>query len=157
LNGRNQIVSDGLLLMIVGGLGVYLRSLPLALWEWLSNQSTLTMTVTDDDEAFVWVNEWFLEQNFARKIRRVDIDTTLRRERPALLPAEGKHWFWFRGRPFCVQLYRSQETRRWSRRQYEQLTLRTFGRSQEFLKQFVDEVVASHARIVAAKSSLYIR
>jgi len=59
LNGQHQFASDGLLLMVVGGLGVYMRAIPLRIWEWFVGQTTMTITVKDDDAAFVWVKEWF--------------------------------------------------------------------------------------------------
>jgi hypothetical protein len=79
----------GVLLMIVGGLSVYLRAAPERLWQWLEGQTTMIITVKDDDAAFVWVQEWFLEQKFLKRIRRVDLDTTLRNERIAMIPAPG--------------------------------------------------------------------
>ena len=59
LAGQNQFASGGLLLMIVGAIGVYLRSLPMRLCSWLIYQTTMVLTVTDDDTAFDWVKEWF--------------------------------------------------------------------------------------------------
>jgi chaperone BCS1 len=59
--GQNQFASGGLLLMVIGGLSVYLRAIPEKLWEWFVLQSTMMITVKDDDAAFVWVKEWFLE------------------------------------------------------------------------------------------------
>jgi ATP-dependent 26S proteasome regulatory subunit len=32
----------------------------------------MIITVKDDDAAFVWVNEWFLEQKFLARIRRLE-------------------------------------------------------------------------------------
>jgi chaperone BCS1 len=93
LSGHNQFASGGLLLMIIGGLSVYLRAIPQQIWEWLVEQTTLMITVKDDDAAFVWVKEWFLEQKFLKRIRRVDLDTAMRNERVALIPAPGRHWF----------------------------------------------------------------
>lgn len=46
--------------MILGGIGVFLRSLPVRLWGWMVSQSTMIITIKDDDEAFQWVKEWFL-------------------------------------------------------------------------------------------------
>jgi chaperone BCS1 len=74
LSGQHQFASDGLLLIIVGGLGVYMRAIPQRLWEWFVGQTTLIITVKDDDAAFVWVKEWFLEQKFLTRSRRVDVD-----------------------------------------------------------------------------------
>src|SRR5262245_54504054 len=95
LSGNNQFATGGLLLMIIGGLGVYMRAVPERLWEWLVYQTTMMVTVKDDDAAFVWVKEWFLEQEFITRIRRVDLDTTFRGETLRLIPAPGWHWFWY--------------------------------------------------------------
>jgi len=143
--------------MIVGGLGVYMRAIPQKLWGWFVGQTTMMITVKDDDAAFVWVKEWFLEQKFLTRIRRVDLDTTLRREQLALTPAQGLHWFWYSGRPFNVELYRSEDTRGWSAKRTEWLTFRTIGRSQSFLQKFVAEIVECHRQSAALISSLYLR
>ena len=96
---------------MIGGLGVYLRAVPETLWDWLVSQTTMMITVMDDDGAFVWVKEWLLEQNFLKRIRRVDLDTTIRADTMCLIPAPGWHWFWHGGRPFTVYFYRSSDVR----------------------------------------------
>jgi mitochondrial chaperone BCS1 len=155
LAGQNQLASGGLLLMIIGGLGVYLRAVPERIWYWFKNQTTMMITVKDDDVAFVWVKEWFLEQKFLRRIRRVDIDTTVRGEKVSLIPAPGQHWFWHAGRPFVVDFYRKEDTKGWQHRRLEWLTFRTMGRRQEFLRQFVAEVAESHRRKSGVQSWLH--
>ncbi|MGC1450401.1 MAG: AAA family ATPase [Candidatus Sulfotelmatobacter sp.] len=154
LSGQNQFASGGLLLMLVGGLGVWLRAIPLKAWEWFVEQTTMMITVKDDDVAFVWVKEWFLEQHFLKRMRRVDLDTTLRAERVALIPAPGLHWFWYGGRPFQVWFSRSENTRERAARRLESLTFRTVGRSQSFLKRFVDDVVRCHLKRLGVQSWL---
>lgn len=153
--GQNQFASGGLLLMIIGGIGVYLRALPLRAWYWLIDQTTMTLTVKDDERAFVWVKEWFLEQKFLKRMRRVDLDTTLRGAGTALIPAPGRHWFWYAQRPFWVWFSRSEDTKGWAPRRIESLTFRTMGRDQAFLKSFVDEIVACHKKKVRLSSYLY--
>jgi mitochondrial chaperone BCS1 len=91
LSGHNQFASGGLLLMILGGLGVYLRAVPESLWEWFVSQTTMMITVKDDDAAFEWVKEWFLEQGFLKRIRRLDLDTSIRGKSLAMIPAPGRH------------------------------------------------------------------
>ena len=103
-SGQNQFASGGLLLMIVGSVGVFLRSLPSRLWNWVESQATMMVTVKDDDAAFKWVKEWFIEQPFLKRVRRVDLDTALRGAQLAMIPAPGRHWFWHRGRPIWVWL-----------------------------------------------------
>jgi chaperone BCS1 len=157
LSGRNQFASDGLLLILAGGLGVYLRAVPEKLLEWCVNQITLSITVKDDDVAFVWVKEWLLEQKFLKRVRRVDMDTTLRREQqPALIPAPGYHWFWWGRRPFRVAFSRSEDKRGWSVKRIEMLTFRTVGRRQAFLKTFVQQIVECHERNTRARSFLFV-
>ncbi len=123
--------------MLIGSVGVFLRSLPEHLWELLVRQTTMTITIKDDDAAFQWVKEWFLEQNFLSVVRRVYLDTTLRGAEMALILAPGTHFFWYESRPFCVRFLRSEETKGKSQRRLESLSFQTFGRKQLFLKSFV--------------------
>src|ERR1700751_5224511 len=85
LTGQNQFASGGLLLMIIGGISVYLRAVPMKIWAWVVDQTTMSITIKDDDAAFRWVKEWFLEQQFLKRVRRLDLDTSPRRDRGALL------------------------------------------------------------------------
>jgi len=142
--------------MIIGGISVYVRALPMKLWYWIVEQTTMMITVKDDDAAFAWIKEWFLEQSFLQRIRRVDLDTTLRGQGTALIPAPGCHRFWHAGRPFWVWFSRSEDTKGWTPRRIESLTFRTIGRKQIFLKQFADEIVACHKRKEKMTSYLYL-
>ena len=155
LTSQNQFASGGLLLMIVGAIGVYLRSLPMRLCSWVIYQTTMVLTVTDDNTAFEWIKEWFLEQKFLKRVRWLDLNTSLRGEEAALIPAPGKHRFWYSGRPFWVWFSRKDETQGWTPRRLESLTFRTIGRDPEFLKKFVREVVACHKRKIGLASYLY--
>jgi chaperone BCS1 len=155
LHGQNQFASGGLLLMLIGAIGAYLRSIPEKLWYWIGSQTTMMITVKDDDAAFVWVKEWFLDQKFLKRVRRIDLDTTLHSERVALIPAPGLHWFWYAGRPFQVWFSRSENTKERTARRMESLTFRTIGRKQAFLRQFVDDVVRNHHQRRGIQSWLY--
>jgi chaperone BCS1 len=156
LNGQNQFASGGLLLMIIGGIGVFLRQLPLRCWSWIVEQTTMTVTVKDDDVAFHWVKEWFLEQDFLKRIRRVDLDTTLRGQGLAMIPAPGRHWFMYQRRPFWIWFYRSDSTKERTQRRMESLTFSTVGRDRDFLKGFVADVVACHQRKLRTASYLHV-
>lgn len=156
LTGRNEFASGGLLLMIIGGVSVWLRAIPEKLWQWFVRQTTMMITVKDDDAAFIWVKEWFLEQKFLKRIRHLDLDTTLRNERIAMIPAPGKHWFWFGDRPFEVWFSRTDNTRERGGRRVESLTFRTFGRDRAILQRFVDDVVQCHIRRQGVQSYLYV-
>lgn len=157
-NGQNQFAAGGMLLMVIGGIGVYLRQIPERFWGWLVAQTTMMVTVKDDDAAFVWVKEWFLEQEFVNRIRRVDLDTTLRNEELSLIPAPGRHWFWYRGRPFLVWFYRSEDKKAagWTQRRTESLTFRTLGRDRKFLQKFVEDIGECHRQRTKMASFLYV-
>jgi len=156
LSGQNQFASGGLLLMIIGGVAAYLRQVPLQALAWVRGQATMMITVKDEDVAFAWVKEWFLEQKFLRHVRRLDLDTTLRSDNLALIPAPGKHWFWRAGRPFIVYFSRTDDTRGWTARRVESLTFLTLGRDQAVLRQFVDEIIQCHVKNIQARSSLFV-
>ena len=156
LTGQNQFASGGLLLMVIGGLSVWLRALPKSLWSWIVRQTTLTVYVKDDDAAFTWVKEWFLEQEFLKRIRILDLDTTLQGSRFALVPAPGRHWFWREGRPFFVYFSRSDDSKGWTPKRTEQFAFQTVGRDHALLKEFVDEVASCHRKRIGVTSSLYI-
>lgn len=156
LKGQNDFASGGLLLMIIGAVSVWLRTIPATVWDWLVHQATMTITVKDDDAAFVWVKEWFLDQEFLKRVRRVDLDTTLRNERVAMIPAPGKHWFWYEGRPFEVWFWRTDNTRERMGRRVESITFRTIGRNRAVLQKFVEEIVKSHLKRQGVQSYLYV-
>jgi mitochondrial chaperone BCS1 len=155
LTGQSAFASGGLLLMIIGGLSVYLRAVPERLWQWIVGQTTMMITVKDDDAAFVWVKEWFLEQGFLKRIRRLDLDTTLRNERIAMIPAPGLHWFWYGSRPFQVWFSRTESEHERMSRRMESFTFRTLGRKRVFLQGFVDDVLRCHVRRQGVQSRLY--
>jgi len=155
LSGGNDFASGGLLLMIIGGVSVWLKAIPARFWDWIVFQATMVVTVKDDDAAFIWVKEWFLEQKFLKRIRHLDLDTTLRNERIAMIPAPGKHRFWYRGRPFEVWFSRTENTHERMGRRVESFTFRTVGRDRAVLQYFVDDLVQCHLRREGVYSYLY--
>jgi mitochondrial chaperone BCS1 len=156
LGGQNQFASGGLLLMLIGSIGVFVRTLPGRLWDWLVAQTTMSITVNDDDEAFTWVKEWFLEQEFLKRIRNVDLDSSLRGSEVALIPAPGTHRFLRGRRPYLVSFHRTLDTKGRSQRRIESLMFKTIGRNQRIIKEFVAEVVACQHRKRCTSSYLYL-
>lgn len=156
LSGQNQFASGGLLLMMIGAIGAYMRAIPARIWHWFVDQTTMSITVKDEDAAFHWVKQWFAEQKFLKRVRRVDLDTSVRSEKLALIPAPGRHWFWYRSRPFRVDFYRSEETRGWTPKRSESFWFRTLGRDQSLLKAFVNEISSCHKKHQQVQSRLYV-
>ncbi len=73
-----------------------------------------------------------------------------------MIPAPGKHWFWFGRRPFEVWFSRTENTHERSGRRVESLTFRTFGRNRDSLQRFVDDVVQCHTKRQGVQSYLYV-
>jgi len=117
-----------------------LRTVPLTSWRWIVRQTTMMTKVNDEDAALTWVKEWFLAQEFLKKIRHLDLETKIRGERVEMIPVPGRHWFWHGGRPFIIYFYRSEDKKHGSYSRSEELTFPTIDRNQEFLKRFVDEI-----------------
>jgi len=156
LMSSNQFASGGLLLMLVGAVSVWLRAVPERVWHWIVRQTTMVITVKDDDDAFIWVKEWFLEQAFLKRVRHVDLDTSLRGEKLAMLPAPGKHWFWFDGWPFEVWFSRSEGRGESIKRNVESFTFRTPGRNRSILERFVRAIAECHNRKMGIQSYLWV-
>ena len=118
---------------------------------------TMMITVTDDDAAFVWVKEWFLRaKKFLKRIRRVDLDTTMRNERIALIPAPGLHWFWYGGRPFQVWFSRTEETNgNGLPGGSDHSVFVLLAESVRFLQRLTDDVVQCHLKRLGVRSYLY--
>ncbi len=152
----NQFTASGLILVLFGGLIAYLKAVPEYLWAWLLRQTTVLITVKDDDPAFDWTKEWMIRQSFIKKVRRVDLNSTLRGLELSLMPAPGKHLFWHHGRPFWLDFTRSSETKgTWEAKRAEAFSFTTIGRNRAILERFVNEVLASHYESKNSRSDLY--
>lgn len=152
----NQFTYGGALLVLMGGIMTQLKEVPKSIWELFVRQTTVTVTVKDDDPAFDWVKEWMLKQPFIKTIRRVDLDSSIKGEILSLIPAPGEHLFWRDSRPFWVHFIRSDEAKGqgWGARRAESFLFRTPGRKQAILEKFVKEVVETHHSLT--KSKLFI-
>jgi chaperone BCS1 len=152
----NQFTGTGLLLIIAGGFVAEFRTVPVVIWKWIVKQTTTTITVVDTDPAFNWTKEWMLGQEFTKKLRRVDLDSTIRGRLLSLLPAPGDHLFWRHGRPFWLIFRRSDEKRggRWSRD--ESFEFQTIGRNPAVLTQFVRELLEAQLEGAKQEAGLYV-
>jgi mitochondrial chaperone BCS1 len=157
LLSSNQFAQGGILLMALGGALAYLRSVPLWCWYKLKDQVTISITITDDVDAYKWLRRWFSQRPNTKRIRRVDIHTTNQGE-TLITPAPGGHWTWYRGRPVHFEFMRSSEsqTNVYNQKRKESVTFRTIGRNQQFVRDFMKEVEAAWKQVYSAKPSLYV-
>jgi chaperone BCS1 len=153
----NQFTYGGMIVVVMGAVMAYLREVPKFIWEFIVRQTTITVTVKDDDPAFDWVKEWILQQKFMKKIRRVDLDSSIKGKLLALLPAPGTHLFWRNRRPFWIHFTRSEDKKgSWEAKRAETLRFVTIGRKQATLEKFVAEIIEAHQHVAKGLSKLYL-
>lgn len=155
-NLNSLLGSNFTILMLLGAVLVYLKALPTMIWDWFLIQTTMTITVVDDDNSFEWVKEWFLKQPFGKKVRRVNLDSSAEKNGIGVLPAPGAHWFWYKKRLYRFDFHRSTETKGWSPKRAETFFFRTFGRDRKVLEQLVVDITQAHRECIRESNVLYL-
>ncbi len=142
LHGQNQFASGGLLLMVIGGIAAYFKGMPKAVYEFIVKQITITMSITDDHNAFEWVQWWFQNREYTQRMRNVDAFTPNMQGKYSTLlkPAPGQHWFFYKKRPLFIAFSRANEKKGWNSRREESYVLWTYGRDQKYLKDILSEI-----------------
>lgn len=159
----NQFATGLGLTAILGGLMYQLKTLPLHLWNLLLWATTMELSVSDRDQAYVWLDKWLAAQPYTKKAKKVmlksfdiegsegDADRTW-----ILTPGAGQHWFWWRGR--IIHINRESETSKNGNKAggilggtrkgqtLEKLHFRVLGRSQTILRQLIEESQATVAQ-----------
>jgi mitochondrial chaperone BCS1 len=157
-HNQNQFASGGLLLMVIGGIAAYLRSIPLQIWKWCKRQTTMSMTITDNSAAFSWFKWWFQTHPKCGKIRQVDAYTPYSSgETRALLgPAPGHHWVWYKKRPIWIEFTRTVEKQVFGSSRTESFTITTVGRDQQFLRDLLQSLCETHKELTKDKPRLHV-
>ena len=135
LSSNNQFASGGMLLMLIGGVLAFLKGIPAKLLRWFLDQTTMSMTIIDEVEAFTWVKWWFQSQSYGKRTRRVDVYCPWFNNRNIALftPAPGFHWFLYKKRPIWINLTRTEDKKNsgYHTTRAESMVIGTFGRNQK--------------------------
>lgn len=145
IHNQNQFASGGIFLMVIGSIGALLRKIPSKIWYWMIHQTTVTLTLTDDQRAYYWVKTWLEEQRIVKRTRHMDV---FNRSNNAytLLPAPGHHWMLFHGRVLSVIITRTDEkSLLGGNSRKETMTFTTIGRKQNVYRNLMAEI---HARFI---------
>lgn len=157
----NQFFSGGAVLMVIGALGVYLRSLPRTLWNWGMRVFTIYVEVTSTDETYNWICLWLHTRPYIARARRVSLKYV--KHKAVIVPSKGNHVFLWRGRPVWLNwsdeegkvggggFDLSQLTTR------EKLTIRILGRDRSVIKTLLSEAEALLKEEAHDKVEVYIR
>jgi len=159
LHNQNQFASGGILLMALGSLIATLRSVPLKIWTWIVHQTTVTITVTDDQKAYYWTKLWLENQRIMKRTRHMDVYNKGARSY-AVVPAPGHHWMLYRGRILSATFFRSEEKAKMAggismTTRSESITLKTLGRKQEIFRKLMDDVFNQFVKQEEKKPELY--
>lgn len=134
----------------LGSAAFLLRSVPSKLLLIAQRQLTVELQIDNTDEAFRWLSLWLASQPYAKRARRLTLssdtgchdalgeDGVEQKDAWALLPGEGVHWFWHRGRLLTL---RHDIDRKNSRGAFlrQTITLNTVGRRQDFMRSIIEE------------------
>jgi len=158
LHNPNQFASGGLLLMAIGALGASLRKIPSDIWSWVVHQTTVSMSLTDDQRAFYWVKMWLENQRLMKRVRHIDIYNH-GTEKYVVVPAPGHHWMLYRGRILSITITRTEEKKMagsyTSTVRPETITFKTVGRKQAIFRQMMEDVKAHFVKQEEKKPELY--
>jgi mitochondrial chaperone BCS1 len=165
---NNQFFSGGLVLMVLGGLLMWLKGLPGQLYDFFERFFIVKIEILDEDEAYQWMSVWLAE----RLNKTLSISVITRRNRPHdnafpadddanrptvyFVPACGTYFFWYKRR--FVTLHRDRKENASSSapmlqamgnsansnpmsmmRTKESFTMRIFSRNKDLAHQLIDE------------------
>ena len=158
LHNPNQFASGGLLLMAIGAVGASLRAVPTKIWAWIQHQTTITLSITDDQSAYYWMKLWFQKQKMTGRIRHLDVFNE-GSEKFVMVPAPGHHWMLYKGRILSLTIKREEE--KTMRGDYkpairsESMTFKTYGRKQTVFRNLMNDVFENFTIKKEKKPELY--
>jgi chaperone BCS1 len=119
----NAFFSGGAVLAVLGGLLVYLRSVPEYIFGWVKRRLITEIDIPDRDEAFRWVNIWLAQHPYKKRCRWWTVQTKRQRDyddaitqaesrdrkkpRIILSPAPGVHFLFYKHK--LMILYRERK------------------------------------------------
>lgn len=143
---------------VIGGLLVLARQLPMKLAHWALMCVSAQVTVKSQDPVFWWIVNWLSVSTYGRTARRMRLESVIggagdeprigsvsQEVRYVLSPADGMHWFWYRGA--LVVVNRGKEaspggaSQTWAR---EEIHVRAFTLgSRNYIANLIDEAQQS--------------
>lgn len=154
---HEQLTDNDVFAGVVGGSVIMtalyaMRDVPDWLWNLFLHQYTCTLTVNDDDETFYWLIEWLAHQPYAKKARRLILNSFYQSSdadlKWALTPGYGRHFMLFRKRLLVMERRMLERSGGGggNRERKEQVQLRILGREQQWLADVVAEATEMRGR-----------
>jgi chaperone BCS1 len=124
-----------------------LKSVPMKLGSLVWRRLTSTLTVTGENPAFDWIEEWMNRQSFSQYARRVKLSRLWNvSEVQVATPGYGEHLFWFNRAPLLIAREQDQAVGdTGSSRPREKISITVLG-GRRRLQSLIAEIQASIAR-----------
>ena len=141
----NELFAGGIGVAAFGALLYSARALPGRLWSLALRFGTAEVTIYHDDRCFEWISAWFAQHPYSKTCRRLQLSSQFISDMDdepkiwLLSPGAGKHLFCFHGIPMLLTREVADKSEAGSARRMETYHIRSFGRSQEKLRQLVTE------------------
>ena len=158
----NQFLSAGFILMILGGILVWLKGVPGQLWDFFERFFIVKIEILDDDEAYQWMQIWLAERlkdtlsiSVVTKrgpLNKDDSDSPLwvdNKPKVYFVPATGTYFFWYKSRFVVLNRDRKDNSTHSlstvasstasALRTKESFTIRIFSWNKELAKQLIEE------------------
>jgi chaperone BCS1 len=139
----NAFFQGGLVLMLVGAILAYARSVPFQIYEFLKSRAIISVEIEKSDTAYEWMLSW-LDANPTDRSRRLSVETRQRGERSerdyeVLFSPLGYHFFRRGRRLFWIYRNREKQNVNNMISLYENLTISTVSRNKNAINQVIIE------------------
>ena len=160
LASNNQFLQGGLVLGLLGGMMVWMKSMPRKLWDWFLRSFTVNVDVISSDATYKWILLWLNQQSYISRARRLSLRYV--KYKPVLVPAKGNHLFIWNKRVIWLNSMdeenKSGSPENWMMPQTrEKISIRILGRDRGLVTKLVAEAEALQKVDEDAKIKVYRR
>lgn len=125
---QNELLAGGAVLAALVAAFNYLRRVPFLLMQWSRFLLVSEVDIPDRTRVFGWVSRWVAQHKYARKARRVSVETH-KGDDAEYTPAPGWHLIWWKKRPLILRRVRKEGTGELASRAFrETWKITVFGR-----------------------------
>jgi len=161
---ENQFLSGGAVLMVLGALLAMSRRIPNQIYQFLHRRLVTTVDVSDQDQAFFWIQEWLAQHEYSKKTRLLTITTqksggnkieeklgpprengTVEEDKPEVFfsPAPGMHLLKFEGHwLLLIRSRREVQGAGYANFWRDTFDIKTFARDRGIFRRLVHEARA---------------
>lgn len=137
----NPILAGGVGVMMSGAVMYLLRNVPLKIWYLIKKRFTVTLTVTSDNPAFPWMEDWLLKQKCYNDARRLKIALAPQSwSKLVLTPGYGSHLFWNNHNLLWFHRDIVKDVTSYNGKPSETITISTLGFTRKKLEKIFAEI-----------------